>query len=347
MNHVSHTLRRSNRSARVVNRAQEFEGFDPLGARTGLRHKVVLFPYGFPAVIKTNDPWVVRNAELSWGAYSRRFRETPIELRIVVSECASRLLPPPPVFRAQANLLTLVSDADNYGCCDLATGFGSANLTRTVIAHGDFFRYHFLEGMIYTLLDTKHLATVHAACVGRNECGVLLVGESGAGKSSFAYACSRRGWTYVSDDASSLVIRRTNRTVLGNPRTFRFRPSVANLFPELEGHVKDRNGKLTLEVRTEQLAHLKWAHEYEIGLVIFLKRNGSDEDAEGLVPVSRSERFRRLFQNPWPSELAIHEDRTAAIARLADAPGYELSYRNFDRAINRLEQLIADRALRG
>lgn len=346
MNQVIHTLRRLNKSATTADRKQEFEGLDPLCASTPLPYRGVLFPYGFPAVIKTNDPGVVRNAELSWGAYTKRFREAPIELRIVVSECASKL-PPPPVFRAQANLLTLVSDGDNYGCCDLVSGFGFANVTKAVVAHEDFFRYHFLEGMIYTLLDTKHLATVHAACVARNECGVLLVGKSGAGKSSFAYACGRRGWTYISDDASSLVIRRKNRTVVGNPRTFRFRPSVADLFPELQGHVKDRNGKPTLELMTEQFTHFKWAHECEIGYVIFLRRNSSDEDSERLAPVSRAERLRRLFQNPWPSELAIHEDRMAAITRLADAPAYELSYRNLDRAIDLLERLVDEGKLRG
>ena len=322
-------------------REEGFEGLDPLLAATPLPHRHVLFPYGFPAHIKSNDPDVIRSAELSWGAYEERFREKPVELRIIVSECVTRRQPPTPAFRAQANLLTVVSDANNYGCCDLAKGFGFASLTRAAVTHGDFLRYYFLEGMIYTLLDTQYMATVHAACVGRNDCGVLLVGDSGAGKSSLAYACTRRGWTYVADDASSLVMRRRGRTVVGNPRTFRFRPSVSELFPELQGHVKDRNGKPTLEVRTELFRDLKTAQECEIGYVVFLNRKASDEALHELVPVARPERFRRLFQNPWPVELAIHEDRMAAIERLVDAPGFELSYRQLDPAIDLLEKLVA------
>jgi HPr Serine kinase C-terminal domain len=325
----------------IRDRNEGFEGDDPLLASTPLPHRHVLFPYGFPMHIKSNDPTVIRSAELSWGAYRERFREVPVELRIIVSECVSRRQPRPPVFRAQANLLTLVSDANNYGCCDLSKGFGFACLTRAAVTHGDFLRYNFLEGMIYTLLDTQHLATVHAACVSLNECGVLLVGESGAGKSSLTYACARQGWTYVSDDASCLVMRRKGRTVVGNPRTFRFRPSASDLFPELHGHVKQRNGKPTLEIRTDQFPHLKLAQECEVGYVVFLNRRATQEETRGLRTVSRAECFRRLFQNPWPAELDFHEDRMAAIERLIEAPAYELSYKEFSPAIELLEGLVA------
>ena len=326
----------------IRDRKEGFEGEDPLLAATSLLHRHVLYPYGFAAHIKSNDPDVIRSAELSWGAYQERFREVPIELRVIVSECVSRRQPQTPVFRAQSNLLTLVSDADNYGCCDLSKGFGFACLTRAAVTHGDFLRYNFLEGMVYTLLDTQYLATIHGACISRDGCGVLLVGESGAGKSSLTYACTRRGWTYISDDASSLVLRRRGRTVVGNPRTFRFRPSVSALFPELQGHVKQRNGKPTLEVRSDQFPLMKVAQECEVGYVVFLNRKPSQQEAQGLLPVPRADRFRRLFQNPWPVELGIHEDRMAAIERLIEVPGYELSYQAFDPAIDLLEGLVSN-----
>lgn len=327
---------------RLLNKAtkQHAVSFDPLGVSTPLPHSGVVHPYGFPVLIKTNSPGVIHHAHLSWGPFKKHFRESPVELRIMVSENQSSNTPPVPVYRAQANLLTIVSDAANYGCCDLAKGFGFANVAKATVEHGEFFRYNFLEGMAYTLLDAKHLATVHAGCVVRKNCGVLLVGESGAGKSSFSYACTRRGWTYISDDASSLVIKRKNRTVLGNPHTIRFRPSISGLFPELQGPVKDRNGKPTLEIRTEQLSRFKLAHECEVSYIIFLRRNEKDDDPEMLIPVSPAARLRRILYNPWPVELPICQERIVAIAHLMSAPAYELYYRNFDRAIDRLEHLI-------
>ncbi len=314
--------------------------FDPLFASAPLPHKLVLFPYGFPAHIKTNDPTIIRAAEVIWGQFTPRFHENPVELRVLVSSASCRHGPRPPVFRAQANLFTVVSDSNNYGCCDLATGFGFAHLTRNAALRLDFVRYYFLEGMIYSLLDTQHVATIHAACVGRKGSGVLLVGEPGAGKSSLAYACSRRGWTYVSDDASSLVIRRKGRTVIGNPRAFRFRPSAALLFPELQRHVKHRAEESMFEARTETLPYVTTAQELEVQHVIFLKRSVFDDEDENLTPIEREDSFRRLFQNPWPPELAVHENRMAAIERLIEAPAYELSYCNLERAVNLLERLL-------
>lgn len=326
--------------ASIPIKQQGAEILDPLGASTPLPHRKVVYPYGFPALIKTNEPRVIEHVEFSWGRCPKRFREMPVELRIIVSENTSLEVPPLPAYRSQANLLSVVSDAANHGCCDLAASRGFANLTRATIERGDYFRYNFLEGMIYSLLDTKHLATLHAACVARNGRGVLLAGESGAGKSSFAYACGLRGWTYISDDASSLVIKNRNRTVVGNPHSIRFRPSISTLFPGLKGHVKDRNGKPTMEIRTEHFSKFRLAHECRVGHVVFLRRNSGDDDPEELVALSRAERLRRILYNPWSSELPVYQDRIAAITRLADVPAYELSYRNFDRAIDRLERLV-------
>ena len=135
---------------------------DPFYAGASLSFRHVLFPFGFPAQIKSNDATVIRAAEQSWATFRHRFRETPIEIRFLVSDFISRRVPCCPVFRAQANLLMLVADAHNFACCDLASGFGFACLTKTAVLNKDYVRYHFLEAMAYTLLDAKHLVAVHA-----------------------------------------------------------------------------------------------------------------------------------------------------------------------------------------
>ena len=234
---------------------------DPLSAYVSLPFHHVLFPYGFPLQIKTNELAVIRLAEQSWGRFQMRYHDASIELRILVSRVTSRRLPPAPIFRAQANLLTMVADANNFAACDLVSGMGFACLTKGTVTHQTYVRYHFLDAMVYTLLDMQHLVAVHAACVLKDGHGVLLVGPSGAGKSSLAYACMRRGWTYVSDDASSLLRRRPGRVVVGNPRTFRFRPSASVLFPEFQGQPRLRNGKPTVEMKTERFSNSKTATE--------------------------------------------------------------------------------------
>jgi hypothetical protein len=314
---------------------------DPLCSFLPLPFRHVLFPYGFPIHIKCNEETVIRLAEQTWGSFQQRSRDAPIEIRFLVSAPPVRRRPGPPVFRAQANLLSIVADAHNFACCDLAAGFGFACVTRGTVSNGDYLRYHFLEAIVYSLLNAKHLVAVHAACVTKDGHGVLLVGNSGAGKSSFAYACMRRGWTYVSDDASLLPRRRTGRVIVGNPQTFRFRPTASILFPELQGQTKVRNGKPTVEVRTENLRDSKTANECTVDYVIFLNRLEDRVDTPTLASVPQGEALRRLCQEDvWPIELSIQQERVQAIERLLDAELFVLTYREFDPAIDLLEQVI-------
>jgi hypothetical protein len=320
--------------------SQRLEEEDPLKASIPLAFHHVLFPFGFPTHIKSNDPAVIRAAETSWGAFKQSFGLPPIEVRFVVSEIASRRRPPVPSFRAQANLLTLVADADNFGCCDLAAGFGFACLTKAATTHRDYIRHHFLEAMVYTLLDTQHTVAIHAACVEFNGHGLLLVGDSGAGKSSLAYACTRRGWSYLCDDASSLLLHKKGRKVVGDPQTLRFRPSALPLFPEIKGRTTLRRGKPTIEIRTEKLRNLKVAYESTVDYIVFLKRGELNASAPTLLPVGHQDTFTRLSKNPWPPELAINEQRSQAVERLLSAEALELAYWDFNPAIDLLENFV-------
>lgn len=313
---------------------------DPLGASTPLPYHHVLFPFGFPVHIKTNELAIIRAAEQSWAAFPQRFREAPLQIRVLVSDASTTRRPPVPIVRAQANLMTTIADAHNFACCDLANGFCFIHLSRAALLNRDYLRYHFLEGTVYALQDTQHVVSVHAACVVKDGHGVLFVGDSGAGKSSLAYACARRGWTYVADDASRLVRRRPGRQVLGNPQNFRFRPAVTALFPELRGRVKLRNGKPTVEVRTETLTHLLTAYECTVDHIIFLDRQPQPA-GPSLTPVSEEEALRGLFTSPWPPELPIHQERLAAVERLLKARCFRMSYLEFDPAIDLLEQTVS------
>jgi hypothetical protein len=326
-------------SLRIDQRIPNYDAADPLQCSVHLGLHRTLYPFGFPVHIKSNDESVMRAADESWGIFKPNFNVAPINLRVIVSPTVNRRRPPIPTFRAQANLLSLVADANNFGCCDLATGFGFASITQTATAHSDYLRQHFIEAMAYTLLDTQHTLAIHAACVEFEKHGFLLVGDSGAGKSSLAYACSRRGWAYVCDDASSLILHKTGRRVVGNPQTFRLRPSALALFPEIKGRAKLRNGKPTIEIKTEHFRHMRVSQESTVDYILFLKRAETHNGEPSLSPVARLDTFTRLMRNPWPAELTIHEQRGETIERVLDAPAYELVYADFDSAIQLLERL--------
>jgi hypothetical protein len=280
-------------------------------------------------------------AEESWGGLPRRFAAEPIEVRWLVADGGSPEFPPP-VVRAQGNLLMSVAGAGNFWCCDLRKGFGFGWVTGSVVRNVEYFRYHFLECMTLSLLDTLHVVSVHAACVELEGRGVLLAGESGAGKSSLAYACARRGWTYVSDDASSLVRRERGRMVVGSPRVIRLRAAAGALFPEFRGMPESRrgDGKPTIEVRTEALPAIRTAWQSHVEHVVFLNRRDGPSGSIGLMPVARDEALSRLYRMPWPADLPTNGEQRAALNRLLSAGVHEMLYRDLDSAVDRLEALV-------
>jgi hypothetical protein len=243
--------------------------------------------------------------------------------------------------RSRYNLLLSVADRDNAIACDLEAGRASIWVTGTVAENPAFLRYRFLEAAACCLLDARHVVAIHAACVSREGRGVLLAGDSGAGKTSLAYACARRGWAYTSDDAAYLVRRGSGRRVLGHPRVFRFRESAGRVFPEFRGWRETRrgNGKPTIEVQTRDLPDIRTAWECPVDSIVFLNRAADTPRSVALEPVPPEEAIRRLWWNPWPAELPGENERRAALRRLSTAPAFEMTYRDLDAAVDKLELL--------
>ncbi|MFL6353286.1 MAG: aldolase [Bryobacteraceae bacterium] len=324
---------------------------DPLLAFVPLPFEHIFYPFGFPVQIKSNEKAVLHAAERSWGTSRKRFDEAQLEVRYLICN-GPRKRAPAPVCRAQGNVLTMVADEHNYACSDLMRGFGSAWLTERTVDEVEYFRYTFLEGLVYGLLENVHLVALHAACVVRDGHAVLLAADSGMGKSSLAYACACRGWTYVSDDGTSLIRRGTGRTVIGNPRSFRFRPSAADLFPELRDHAvtgaqspnRFRKGKPSFEVWTESLPRIQTAPEANVDHIVFLKREAQFKGSARLVPISRETALRRWLPGAWPTELPLYQQRSAAVERLLEAELFDMSYYDLDATVDLLEHLV-DRGL--
>src|SRR5262249_25122447 len=63
-------------------------------------------------------------------------------------------------------------------------------------------RYELIEFVVFTLAArAQGLVPLHAACVGERGRGVLLVGDSGAGKTTAALHCLLQGLEFVSEDS--------------------------------------------------------------------------------------------------------------------------------------------------
>jgi hypothetical protein len=317
---------------------------DPLLTRTSLAYDEVFYPYGFPVRLRSNSPLTMEAADTSWSTYRHKFDHPPLDVRLLISESDSPGCTEPPTFRSQGHLLSIVANAENFACLDLDAGFSFGWATTSTAQNTEYFRQCLLDVMIYPLLEIRHLITLHAACVQFKGKGVLLAGNSGAGKSSLAYACARRGWTYVSDDASAYVRSARKPMVIGHPHKFRFREPVGELFPEFRGMKSTLRayGKPTIEVRTHFLEGLETADESPVDAVVFLNRGAHGGQSAAIVPVPVEEAWKRLSFSVWAVQLPAYEERLAALERMLAVPMFEIRYAELDPAIDCLELLVKD-----
>ena len=315
--------------------AVQWSKVDPFLRETPLEQRFIYYPLGFPLQLKTNSTEVLKAAEGTWGGRRQAFDKPPLELRVIVSPGAEH--PPSPVYRGQEHLMSIVSDQENFAVCDYTRHFAFCRLNAAAAGDASFAGYYFLEAIANFTLTQLYLTPVHAACVALKGQGVLLCGASGAGKTTLAYFCAKKGWTYVSDNESWLV-RAGGRVLLGNPQRIRFRENAAELFAELKGQKAEEhpNGKMSIVMRPDGL---ETAYQCEVERIVFLaRRSGSATSVRAI----RSEDALEHFLSELPMyEDWIREEQQISLNRIAGLKPVELRYSDLDGALRALERLVA------
>jgi hypothetical protein len=320
--------------------SQELPTYDPLLHVFDLPLEEVFYPRGCPVLIRTNHPEVLAAAAESWNQMSQLFSVPALRIDVGVLPAVDVHPLQIPVCRSRENLLSGCADAHNFYVCDVRQGFGFSWISEHSLRNHAYLRYHFLEAIALSLVTASYLTPVHGACVARHGRGVLLCGESGAGKSSLSFACARRGWTFLSDDATCLVRGRKGRAVIGNPQHIHFRESALELFPDLR-HIPLRpriNGDISIEVPTDSYDGLKTCNETEIDFVLFLNRQ--DGVLPSTRPFPRDSAIAYLSQVLCYGDKQIIEEQKKSLANLLSAEVLEFQYSDLGSAVEFLRRLV-------
>jgi hypothetical protein len=313
---------------------------EPHPSQMSLPLCATFFPLGFPVVIATNSSTVLEAASQSWGKFRTRFDYPPLTLHLEVSSegDSSSLDLPDPICHVRRHLVSTIADPYNFVHSDINAGFAFGFVTPQTAASSPYLRYHMIEAAVLCMIATLRAAPLHAACVSANGYGMLLCGDSGAGKSSLAFAGARSGWAFTCDDSGYLLLDSQDRRVIGNCHQFRLRDSGPQLFPELEGRsiTPRSSGKPSIEIPIDELPGLVTRESADVESIIFLNR--SPIHTPELVPISHEPVRPWFLQFPYPATRTYLEQREA-IDRLLDAPIFELRYTDLDWAIERLNAL--------
>ncbi len=185
-----------------------------------------VFPLGHPVEIVSDDADPCAGL---WPEQSAFFDAAPLRFHVDLLPGAGG---GPVEFAAGSAEFAMQCGEGNRGVFDAAARSGALRANRDCLTQ-------LLEPLVLTALDWTFFTPIHAGCVLRDGKSVLLCGDSGAGKSTLAYACSRSGWQYVSDNALHWAPAPYNVLVTGSPR-IRLREGARAIFsladdPQLSG----------------------------------------------------------------------------------------------------------------
>jgi len=315
--------------------------FDPLQSDTPLPLEAEYYPMGYRLRIATNSEHVHLTAARIWSRYPHLSDEPAVCLNIAVTADDTALPPPAPSFRGREHLFSVVADSGNFATADLRTGTGFACFTDNI--SGDYLRYQFLEPLAYVLIAARYLTFTHAACIAMGGRAVLLCGDSGAGKTCLAFACARRGWTFLSGDATAIVRGRDDHRILGRPFEIRFRETARRLFPELERYPRAirPNGKDDIEIDPREL-QLKCALEGTASYIVFLERSHRPMAAVAET-FPRENALRHLEQAICFGDESSRRDQQQSLTSLVALPTVRLRYCDTNSAERALRSLVTGR----
>jgi len=135
---------------------------------------------------------------------------------------------------------------------------------------------------------------VHCGCVVKGGSGLLLGGESGAGKSTMALSLSRNGFSYLSDDCTYLSRNGTGVRAWGLPTPVKLLPDAASHFPELVSldPVLSLNGEWALNVDPTEISNVERCLSCTPRWLVFLERKVDSPPV--IKPLSSREAASRL-----------------------------------------------------
>ncbi len=288
----------------------------------------IFHPLGYPVEIASARPEPLEAAARLWEGWPALFDAPPLRIEVRVHRGAGPCAAPHFIAPVRFE-----GDDLNFAQFDPVSGAGLIAIAAAALDTVRF-RHHFLEALVLTALDTVFFTPLHAACVVQNREGILLCGDSGAGKSSLAYACASRGWTLVSDDAVH-VAPGPERIGVGGSNIIRLREPARALFANLSRFdtAIAPNGKQAIEIHAA--AHgFRSARCACLGPCVFLKRRpGPPRWGE----FSKSAAIAYFLKYLFPRDTARAAQR---LKELLDSPPLLLQYEHVEDAAAAMESLV-------
>ncbi|CAA0102378.1 Uncharacterised protein [BD1-7 clade bacterium] len=219
----------------------------------------------------------------------------------------------------------------------LQTNSAEARVSRLMLDDTDYFISQVLHFIGFLFLCWNQRIPVHAAAVNKEGHTLLLIGQSGIGKSSLTYACWKQGWNILSEDTTFLHLA-DGIQIWGNPLAIHLLPESQELFPELANIpvIDLPNGK---KKRRIPLLQQKDFVSKKISLC-FLEAKRESRDS--VVETVKSHQVIQYLQNTTDSGFDLpFPGKADVMDSLGKLPAFRVSIgSDIDLAVKTLSELV-------
>jgi hypothetical protein len=325
---------------------------DPFGERTPADFRTQLSVLGCDFSVESTDRALGNLAVDAFGDLPRyKLDQQPRALTVSLvltnhKRTWSRGAEPPrPVLSSGNGMLCATMDAGNFAIVDVAMSRALICISAAMLQYPYHARYELIEFAFLTLASrAQRLVPLHAACVGRNESGLLLMGSTGSGKSTLSLHALAAGMQLLSED--SAFVASTSLTITGVPNYIYLQREALNFL---------QPGRLRRQIQSSpKIRRRSGVQKYQANL---REMHGSIARAPlqltAIVMLSRRSVTKQPVLKPLPSKTFLAQLRreqpyASGMSNwgefersIADLPAYELRRpQHPDIAVRELQALL-------
>jgi hypothetical protein len=188
---------------------------DPFGEKVSTTFRKDLQLMGGRFRFESNSTELLRLVDAAYGELPpHQFSSNPPKFRVRLTMTpgsrrgprpakARRQREPPPISMfSSADLLGGAAESSSFVVLSPRQRNALVSVSQDMLRFPYHTRYEWIEFAVFTLASrAQRLVPLHAACVGLQGRGILLMGPSGSGKSTVALQCLLEGFDFLSEDS--------------------------------------------------------------------------------------------------------------------------------------------------